>query len=241
MKGVDLTTLLQKWYYQYDSTRPSCCKNAFTGSRAGKPLGFIPNMNRRSLAGGWGGDGTCVRDNDAVYCWGMRKKQSSQHQPQATETRPRTPTFLMELPLLVDAGQARCIRGYLEAGRALYNAVLSERLSLLRRRRDLPAWQQARAIPRTQPQERRAALCTVSHLWQSHEYETSTPNSRRTSLEQPSRQCETNERGTEGVGLNSRADTQARTASAQARTGASSSFLALSGHSEPALPAPQAL
>src|SRR5258707_15448537 len=69
----------------------------------------------------------------------------------------KTPTFLLELPLVMNAGQAKRIRGHLEAGRQFYNAVLSEGQRRLRRMQADPAWQEARAIPRTHKQERRAA------------------------------------------------------------------------------------
>ena len=59
---------------------------------------------------------------------------------------------------MVNAGQAKRIRGHLEAGRQFYNAVLSEGQRRLRRMRADPAWQEARAIPRTQKQERAAAF-----------------------------------------------------------------------------------
>ena len=46
-----------------------------------------------------------------------RGKQKSPHK--------KTPTFLLELPLVVEAGQAARQRAHLEAGRQFYNAVLS--------------------------------------------------------------------------------------------------------------------
>jgi len=52
----------------------------------------------------------------------MGTKKTRESKP-ATQ---KTPTFLLELPLQVEAGQAKRIRGHLEAGRACYNAVLSE-------------------------------------------------------------------------------------------------------------------
>jgi len=84
------------------------------------------------------------------------KKTRASKQPQQ-----RTPTFLLELPLQVEAGQAKRLRAHLEAGRQLYNAILSEGQTRLRRMRADPAWQQARGIPRSQKQERQAAF---SHL-----------------------------------------------------------------------------
>src|SRR6266513_162851 len=114
-------------------------------------------MKRRSFQGG--GDGTCVRKAGVVYCSGMSNKQKQPLREQ-TEKEPRrkTPTFLLELPLEVHAGQAKRIRGHLEAGRQFYNAVLSEGQRRLRRMRDDPAWQAARALPRTRKHERAAAF-----------------------------------------------------------------------------------
>src|SRR5258706_4409794 len=78
-------------------------------------------------------------------------------QPKANKQRSqKTPTFLLELPLVVNAGQAKRIRGHLEVGRQFYNAVLSAGQRRLRRMQADPAWQEALAIPRTHNQERRA-------------------------------------------------------------------------------------
>jgi hypothetical protein len=90
-----------------------------------------------------------------------KKKQSEQGEP---EPRRRTPTFLLELPLQVNESQAKRIRGHLEAGRQFYNAVLSEGNQRLRRMRADPAWQAARAIPRSHTLERQAAFSAL------HEY-----------------------------------------------------------------------
>ena len=84
-------------------------------------------MTRRSFQGGAVGNRTCVRGTTVLYCYSMSKKQKKS----LSETREKalgrhTPTFLLELPLQVNAGQAKHIRGHLEAGRQLYNAVLSE-------------------------------------------------------------------------------------------------------------------
>src|SRR6516162_10297775 len=82
-------------------------------------------------------------------------------QTTAAETTPankRTPTVLLELPLQVTPGQAKRLRAHLEAARQLYNAVLSEGQRRLRRMRADPAWQAARAIPRTKPKARQRAF-----------------------------------------------------------------------------------
>src|SRR5260370_22046997 len=87
-----------------------------------------------------------------------RKKKNEEAEK---EPRRKTPTFLLELPLQVGAGQAKGIRGHLEAGRAFYNAVLSEGQRRLRQMRADPAWQAARAIPRTHKQGRQAAFSAL--------------------------------------------------------------------------------
>jgi hypothetical protein len=95
----------------------------------------------------------------------------STKQPKEQKQRSqKTPTFLLELPLVVNAGQAKRIRGHLEAGRQFYNALLSEGQRRLRRMRADPAWQEARAIPRTHKQERRAAFSALRERHGFSEY-----------------------------------------------------------------------
>src|SRR6266496_2434117 len=77
------------------------------------------------------------------------------------EPREKTPTFLVELPLVTNEGEAKRIRAHLEAGRQLYNAVLSEGNQRLKRMRASKAWQDARAIPQTQKAERRTAFSAL--------------------------------------------------------------------------------
>ena len=83
---------------------------------------------------------------------GIKKTKESKQPKQ------KTPTFLLELPLQVEAGQAKRLRAHLEAGRQFYNAVLSEGQKRLRRIKADPAWQAARALPRTRQLERQAAF-----------------------------------------------------------------------------------
>jgi transposase len=84
--------------------------------------------------------------------------------------RSKTPTFLLELPLVVHAGQAKRIRAHLEAGRQFYNAVLCEGQRRLRQMRADPAWQAARALPRSQKQERRAAFSALREQYGFSDY-----------------------------------------------------------------------
>src|SRR5216684_2228061 len=82
----------------------------------------------------------------------------------------KTPTFLLELPLVVEPGQARRLRAHFEAARALYNALLGEALKRLRLMREDPQWQVARAIPRTHKQERNAAFARLRQDYGFSEY-----------------------------------------------------------------------
>ena len=94
----------------------------------------------------------------------MSKKKQTREKREKGPRR-KTPTFLLELPLVVNEGQAKRLRAHLEAARALYNAVLSEGQRRLRQMRADPAWQAARTIPRSRKPERQAAF---SQLRQAH-------------------------------------------------------------------------
>jgi len=85
--------------------------------------------------------------------------------------RAKTPTFLLELPLRVDWSQERQIRAHLEAARCLYNALLGEANKRLRRMPTDPAWEKARAIPRTRKQERAQAFSALRKKHRFSEYE----------------------------------------------------------------------
>src|SRR5258708_12631992 len=63
----------------------------------------------------------------------------SKHTEESKPSKQKTPTFLLELPLVADAGQAARLRSHLEAGRQFYNAVLSEGQRRLRRMQADPA------------------------------------------------------------------------------------------------------
>ncbi len=97
-------------------------------------------------------------------------KKSQATADRGKEARKHTPTFLLELPLQVNEGQAARLRGHLEAGRQFYNAILSEGQRRLRAMRADPAWQAARAIPRSQKQERHAAFLRLREHYGFSEY-----------------------------------------------------------------------
>jgi len=82
----------------------------------------------------------------------------------------KTPTFLLELPLRVDAGQARRLHAHFEAARCFYNALLGEAMKRLRAMRADPAWQEARAIPQAHKQERKEAFARLRQVHGFSEY-----------------------------------------------------------------------
>ena len=90
----------------------------------------------------------------------MARKRKPCAEQQPHEYKP-TPTFLLELPLQVTSSQAKRLRAHLEAARQFYNAILSAGQRRLRRMRADPAWQAARAIPRSQKQERQCAFAAL--------------------------------------------------------------------------------
>jgi hypothetical protein len=85
--------------------------------------------------------------------------------------RAKTATFLIELPLQVDWSQQRHLRTHLETARCLYNAILGEAKQRLQQMRRDPAWQEARAIPRTQKQERSQAFSHLRKKYHFSEYD----------------------------------------------------------------------
>jgi hypothetical protein len=95
---------------------------------------------------------------------------SKQQPQQSTRPKQKTPTFLLELPLEVSAGQAARVGAHLEVGRQFYNALLSKGQRRLHRMRADPDWQAARAIPRTQKRERKAAFAALRERYGFSEY-----------------------------------------------------------------------
>ena len=100
----------------------------------------------------------------SVRLMGTKQTKQSKH------SKENTPTFLLELPLEVEAGQARRLRSHLEAGRQFYNAVLSEGQRRLRRMKADPAWGAAQTLPRTRPLERRAAFSALRQQYGFSDY-----------------------------------------------------------------------
>ena len=84
--------------------------------------------------------------------------------------RKKAPSFVLELPLVVHSDQAKRLRSRLEAARCLYNALLGEALKRMQRMRNDPAWQVARAIPRSQKKQRAAAFGELRETFGFTEY-----------------------------------------------------------------------
>jgi Putative transposase DNA-binding domain len=75
--------------------------------------------------------------------------------------RAKTTTFLLELPLRVDVGQAHRLHAHFEVARCFYNNLLGEANRRLKRMRSDPFWRQAQQIPRTHKQERAQAYAQL--------------------------------------------------------------------------------
>src|SRR5258708_3486697 len=99
-----------------------------------------------------------------------RTRKQQKPEPKPKGERKTTPTFFLELPLVVTEGQAKRLGGHLEAAREFYNAVLSRGLDCLHQMRSDPAWQAARAIPRTHKEARAAAFSAVRKQYGFSDY-----------------------------------------------------------------------
>jgi hypothetical protein len=82
----------------------------------------------------------------------------------------KTPSFLLELPLAVESGQAKRLRAHFEAARCLYNALLGEALRRLNRMRADPAWQEACALPRSRKRERATVFSQLRQAYGFSEF-----------------------------------------------------------------------
>src|SRR5579884_1784141 len=94
----------------------------------------------------------------------------SQQQPTRKPAH-STPSFILELPLRVDWSCEQPLRAHLEAGRCLYNALLSEANKRLAAMRNDPLWQSARAIPHTHKILRREAFSALRKHYRFSEYD----------------------------------------------------------------------
>lgn len=70
-----------------------------------------------------------------------------------------TPSFVIELPLIVQAEDDRVMIGRFEAGRRLFNVILDEALKRLDRMRQSKAWHAARTLPKGKPRTEAFKAC----------------------------------------------------------------------------------
>jgi len=72
--------------------------------------------------------------------------------------QPLTPSFIVELPLEVNAAQVKRLLARLEAARQVYNACLGESLRRLRLKQQSRAYQNALKIPPQNAEKRQKPL-----------------------------------------------------------------------------------
>src|SRR5579859_6343462 len=85
--------------------------------------------------------------------------------------RPKpTPSFILFLPLQVNAQQAAQLHAHFECARQLYNALLAEAMKRLKRMKADPAWQAARSMPRSDKLARTQAFARLRTRYGFSEY-----------------------------------------------------------------------
>lgn len=82
--------------------------------------------------------------------------------------KPSTPSFVLELPIIVQPEHERIVAGRFEAGRRLLNATLGETLKNLDLMRESRAWQAARQMPKGK--ERNLAFSACNKKFNFSEY-----------------------------------------------------------------------
>ncbi|MBW4498917.1 MAG: transposase [Scytonema hyalinum WJT4-NPBG1] len=85
--------------------------------------------------------------------------------------RSRTPSFITEIPLIVNSKQEAELLSRFQAGRQLYNACLNEAMKRLELVRNSELHKAARKIPRTKKKERTEAFKKVREQYRYSEYD----------------------------------------------------------------------
>jgi transposase len=83
----------------------------------------------------------------------------------------RTPSFITEIPLVTTSEDLTVLTARLEAGRQLYNAVLSEGKTRLDLARNSELYQEAKAIPRTEKKARSTAFIKAKEAYRFTDYD----------------------------------------------------------------------
>ncbi len=85
--------------------------------------------------------------------------------------RRKTPSFLTEIPLVVDSYQESELLSRFQAGRQLYNALLNESMVRMELVRNSELYKKAKKIPRDQKKERTTAFAEARSAYRYSEYE----------------------------------------------------------------------
>src|SRR6266700_3968712 len=131
---------------------------------------FFHVIHQKKLLTGKDGDAILLTDgcsNERHREERVKSQSRSAKRSQEVPARKKTPSFILELPLRMDWSQEHQVRVHLETARCLYNALLAEANTRLRKMRNDPEWQAARTIPRTKKLQRAQAF---SHLRRKHHF-----------------------------------------------------------------------
>lgn len=85
--------------------------------------------------------------------------------------RSATPSFVVELPLVVDSKQESELLSKYQAGRQLYNACLNEAMARMELVRNSDAYKKARKIPRDQNKKRSLAFTEARQAYRYSDYD----------------------------------------------------------------------
>ncbi|KYC41808.1 transposase [Scytonema hofmannii PCC 7110] len=85
--------------------------------------------------------------------------------------RKKTPSFITEIPLIVDSAQEKELLSKFEASRQLYNACLNEAMVRMELVRNSEAFKTAKKIPKSQKKERTEAFSAARSAYRYSDYD----------------------------------------------------------------------
>jgi hypothetical protein len=85
--------------------------------------------------------------------------------------REKTPSFITEIPLIVDSSQEKELLSKFEASRQLYNACLNEAMVRMELVRNSEAFKAAKKIPKSKKKERTDAFSAVRQAYRYSDYD----------------------------------------------------------------------
>ena len=83
----------------------------------------------------------------------------------------KTPSFITEIPLLVDSEQEKELLARFQAGRQLYNACLNEAMVRMNHLRNSDAYNQAKLIPKKEKKKRSLAFSSARKSYRYSDYD----------------------------------------------------------------------